>query len=291
MRRLVKASGVAVAALLLVVTVPVGMASADQCKDSPILCGVESDSDKYSGVLVFPGWVSGDGASGTGGTSTCGDCEWTYVPACHVNTPDNGADALCGAAVNSCPSRGQEGILMWVYLRRPGEPWRQVGVACIGGTNDVVTLADLTVDAQRAYRDQLKPPAATVVQHPADRAVVGFATYFSANGAAPLSGTFGTVAARMTITATPTYVWDWGDGSEPYETTDPGGPYPDGTTHHTYRRAATTTVSLTTRWSATFVVDTAAGRFGPFPVTGPAIAPTTTQQVTVREARAELIGG
>lgn len=52
------------------------------------------------------------------------------------------------------------------------------------------------------------------------------------------------------------FTWDFGDGSAPFTTTDPGAPWPDHTVAHTYTGAQPTAqVTLTTRWAGTFEVD------------------------------------
>jgi hypothetical protein len=267
----------------------VAYAPAVQAAECPRVekCGVGSDGDTITGIVIIPG-MHGSGGSGGGSGGGCAGCEWTMTPACLPNGPEPGYDAMCGMAANSCASRGEDGILMRIYMREPGSGWRQMGTACIGGANDVITMADLQADA-RQYMTQLDPGAATIAQHPADRAVVNLPTYFSASGAGTLTGTFGPAAARVTITATPEYVWSWGDGSPSLTTTSTGGPYPGGDVHHTYRSPGSPAVTLTTRWAASFVVDTAFGQFGPFDVGGPQIAPSTTRVVRVREGRAELV--
>lgn len=282
--------------VLVVAVVTLGLpvsARADSCDDMPVLCGAESTGrGTYQGIVIVPGLHTGDGAGHGNGASGCADCEWSLVPACSVNSPENGADALCGAAVSICRSRGDDGIFYWVFVRRPGEGWHQVGTACIGASNPVVTLADLRADAAQRYRDEVRPNAATIDPQPANGPwVVNLAAYFAASGAQTTTKTFGPDGARMTITATPTYVWDFGDGSPPYETTDVGGPYPDGSVHHVYRTDGTRTVTLTTRWAATFTVTTAFGTYGPWDVPGAPIAPTSTRTIQVREGRAVLVGG
>jgi hypothetical protein len=289
-RRLTGLLVVLVAAIVLLVTLPVTARADNPCEGALEHCGGTSNGASYSGVVIFPGWQSGGGASGGGGVSQCVGCEWTYTPHCLPNGPDPGADAMCNAAATGCEARGEDGILMRVYFRRPGQDWQNVGTACIGGDNDPVTLADLAADAGQVYRDELKPNAASISPQPANGPwVVNFRSYFMATGAGPRSGTFGPAGARMTISATPTYVWNWGDGSAPLETTSTGGPYPTGDVTHVYRGKGARTVTLTTRWSATFTVDTALGTFGPFEVPGPPVAPSSTRAIRVQEGRAELI--
>jgi hypothetical protein len=52
-----------------------------------------------------------------------------------------------------------------------------------------------------------------------------------------------------------TYAWSWGDGSNGATTSSPGGPYPNFTVSHTYRKAGTCQVTLGLTYSATYTVD------------------------------------
>lgn len=280
---------VALAALSMSLGAPSGPAFAGGCDEVVVFCGAEGNGSSYTGVIAIPGLRGNGGSGGGGGGGACVGCEWSVVPACPINGPDNGADAMCMGASMACESRGEDGILMRIYVRENGGPWRSMGNACIGGGNDVVTVADVTAQAGQAYREQMRPGAARIGTSPAGRQVVNLPTYFSAGGTEPMTGTFGPAGVRMTITATPTYVWDFGDGAT-LETRSAGGPYPGGDVRHTYRTPATRTVTLTTRWSAEFTVVTAMGTFGPFAVGGAPVAPSTTQAVEVREARAVLVG-
>jgi hypothetical protein len=276
---------VVVAALMLAVGLPTLPAEAKEC-EVVALCGAESNGSGYNGVIAIPGLSGGNGGS-SGGGGGCVGCEWTFVPACLPNGPED--DAMCASAAMACENRGG-GILMRVYRRENGGPWQSQGNACVGGASPVVTVADVRADAGQAYREQMRPPAATISTQPSGRSVVNMPTYFMAGGAGPMTRSFGPAGIRMTITATPTYVWDFGDGVT-YETSSKGGPHPTGDVRHTYRTPGTRTVTLTTRWTAEFTVVTALGTFGPFDIGGPPVAPSDTQDVSVHEARAELVGG
>jgi hypothetical protein len=289
--RAARGARLTLAAVLLLAS-PVAAGPSECPPDAaPEACGGVTGGDgAYHGVVVVPGLQGNGNAQGNGGGS-CPGCEWSLVPACSVNGPVNGADALCGAAVYSCPSRGQEGILMWVYVRRPGGTWTRAGTVCVGPQDPVLTVDALRVDARR-YLFEMDPGAATVSVAPRGFSpVVNEVTYFTATGGGTRTATFGPAGVRLTITATPAYVWDFGDGTPPYETRSPGGPYPTGDVTHTYRAPGARTVTLTTRWSATFTVTTAQGTFGPYDVGGAPLAPSTTQAVRVREAGAVLVGG
>ena len=86
----------------------------------------------------------------------------------------------------------------------------------------------------------------------------------------------------VVVRAVPTrYAWDFGDGTPPLVTTDPGHPYPghpypEHTTARAYASAGTYQLTLTTTWSGTYQV---AGAGPWFPVLGTAVttsAPLTT---------------
>jgi hypothetical protein len=250
--------------------------------------GAGSDGSTYTGVIAIPGLHGKGGSHGSASGGGCTDCEWLIVPACPSNGPQPGMDAMCTGAATSCVSRGEEGILMRAFMRHADGAWQMMGTYCTGAAGAVVTVADVAPQAGQAYREQMRPGAATFGFEPDAGQVVNIPTFFTASGAEPMSASFGPDAVRMTITATPAYVWDFGDGAT-LETQSRGGPAPDGDVTHTYTSAATRHVTLTTRWSAEFTVVTAMGTFGPFAIGGPPVAPSTSREVVVREARADLV--
>ncbi|WP_157544428.1 PKD domain-containing protein [Jonesia quinghaiensis] len=83
------------------------------------------------------------------------------------------------------------------------------------------------------------------------------------------------------VRATPIeYAWDWGDGSSPLVTTDPGRSYPDHTVHHTYTMLDTFTISLTTRWEGDYSID---GGATWLPISGTTTTTENSSPVTVLE--------
>lgn len=82
------------------------------------------------------------------------------------------------------------------------------------------------------------------------------------------------------------YTWDFGDGSAPLVTADPGAPYPDHGVAHVYRRAGTRTISLTTEWTGRFrVADDASW----MPISGTAVTTDQAPPIEVRQARNVLV--
>ena len=93
----------------------------------------------------------------------------------------------------------------------------------------------------------------------------------------------------VTVQATPTgFSWDFGDGSEPLVTTDPGAPYPQFRVFHVYREPGDYLVELTTTWSGQFQVN---GQGPWYPVTGTAQTTSPPYPETVVEARSRLVDG
>ena len=93
----------------------------------------------------------------------------------------------------------------------------------------------------------------------------------------------------VTARATPAqFSWDFGDGSEPLVTTDPGAPYPEFRVFHVYREPGDYLVQLTTTWSGQFQVD---GRGPWYPVTGTAQTTSPAYPETIVEAKSHLVDG
>lgn len=64
------------------------------------------------------------------------------------------------------------------------------------------------------------------------------------------------LGTRVLVEATPIdYTWNWGDGSKPTSTEDPGRPYPSFDISHTYTATGTHSIALTTTWSGRFSIN------------------------------------
>ena len=93
----------------------------------------------------------------------------------------------------------------------------------------------------------------------------------------------------VSVRATPVgFSWDFGDGSVPLVTSDPGAPYPDLRVFHVYDQPGSFQVQLTTTWTGEFQVD---GQGPWFPVTGTAQTVSPAFAETVVEARSHLVDG
>jgi hypothetical protein len=75
------------------------------------------------------------------------------------------------------------------------------------------------------------------------------------------------------------FTWDFGDGSAPLVTTDPGAPFPNHSVAHVYSAAAEQRqVTLTTRWAGEFEVNGSG-------VWQPVVGVATTSEVSTFEVR------
>ncbi|EYR63953.1 hypothetical protein N866_16915 [Actinotalea ferrariae CF5-4] len=95
------------------------------------------------------------------------------------------------------------------------------------------------------------------------------------------------LGVAVIVRATPTqFSWEFGDGTAPLVTSDPGASYPDHTVSHPYPREGTYIVQLTTTWRGEFQV---AGSSVWQPVDGTATTVSDPFTVTVEEAVPRLV--
>ncbi len=87
----------------------------------------------------------------------------------------------------------------------------------------------------------------------------------------------------ITVYLSPTYLWDFGDGTK-FATTSRGGPYPDRSISHTYRSAGTFTASLQISWGGTWQASGATSA-----VSGGAIIQNLFTQVIVSKAPSKYL--
>ncbi|MDX6232514.1 MAG: hypothetical protein QOH68_1498 [Nocardioidaceae bacterium] len=144
---------------------------------------------------------------------------WTehrYIPTCSANAPEGGADALCGAAVSTCPEDGD--IRYWNYTRtvypdnRQPSEWKRGASVCRGlddpveGGPPVITTQMIREAAQQAA------PETVVRVEPETTSYVNVPNNFYVDSA-PRTTTVTLVGLAIPITFTPTtFSWSFGDG-------------------------------------------------------------------------------
>ena len=82
------------------------------------------------------------------------------------------------------------------------------------------------------------------------------------------------------------FTWDFGDGTDPLVTTEPGAPWPDQTVSHIYRAEGQAQISLTTRWRGHFRI---AGRNTWSSVVGTALTTSSGPAIHIHTARTRLV--
>ena len=242
--------------------------------------GGDDGRDLYEGTggLLVGGGYRGDDADRVESAS-CTECRWKLTAMCIL--PDHSPEDACPGSFMACPP-GQ--LRVRVLLARPGQTWRVIGVTCLG-PGGPVTVTDL-VDRLRDLA-VTRVPALRPGYQPVGRAVVGIPVILRAGQPRSLGAReLAVLGHDVLLSATASWVWRYGDGESDI-TAKPGGVWPDQSVSHTYRRADTVRVDVTTVWAATFRVD----GLGPFAVTGDIVRQDATLVFDVRPARAQLIVG
>ncbi|MEE6289081.1 hypothetical protein V2J52_15625 [Georgenia sp. MJ173] len=96
--------------------------------------------------------------------------------------------------------------------------------------------------------------------------------------------------APIEVMVTPEqFTWDFGDGSAPLVTTDPGAAWPDHTVAHAYGSAQpAAAISVQTEWDAVFRIQ---GMTTWLPVTGTVVTTETSEPFDVVTATPRLVAG
>ena len=256
-------------------------------------------------------------AAATGGSSGgAGGPRYYYdfAPACRGNAPgDNGA--LCGPALRLCRARDKTALLYLIFRGTQPEALGNVGTACLGNADFVDRAAlDRDVIAQLMRRLPLGPPR--VESAPQDATLVHLPTVLWAvdpRTGQPDESTHAVSATvdgvSVTLTVRGTWTWRLGDGSAARTLDSPGTPFVSGvtpdprvdsayyTTHDghpgtgvvmTYDARGMYPVSVTVRWTPSYVVDYEVGTRD---LDRAAVDYTTQRALRVGEARAVLVAG
>lgn len=121
--------------------------------------------------------------------------------------------------------------------------------------DDDLTPADVEAMIVEAFQSLPVAPSPISYQPDGDWAAVNMDFIVYTDTTAQTLGT-SILGVPLTFTLQPTHwTWDFGDGSPPLPTSQPGAPYPNQTVAHTYSSASDgVTVTLTTLWSGTFTI-------------------------------------
>lgn len=121
-------------------------------------------------------------------------------------------------------------------------------------------------------------PQRNIFYVPKSGAVVQVPMYFYTDATTKFSTTSMILGISVAVDLTPTFTWNFGDGTS-LVTTSPGAPYPDKTIAHTYRSAGTYKTTLTISWSGTWSAEN-----NTYPVLGGNIVQTYSATYVVSNA-------
>jgi hypothetical protein len=213
------------------------------------------------------------------------------LPACTGNELSGGVprDALCAQALDLCAGTPDPTDRMfWIYLGPPGvarpgpADWTRSGQVCL--PTPTAAVAPRPVVTAEDFRRLPLPAGQVHIQPGSGRTLLNVPTnvYVEA-GVVVLPTTV--LGQPVRVRATPVeYTWGFGDGAG-LRTSDPGAPYPDLRTTHTYTVPGTMRLTLTTVYRGEYSV--AAGAWTP--IAGTAAVDSPAQALTVVAARARLV--
>jgi hypothetical protein len=145
---------------------------------------------------------------------------------------------------------------------------------------------DIPAAAARAFQEMQIAPSEVNVQPPDGWTLVNVDT-IAFTDATPRTITTSLFGIPVEIRALPSnYSWDFGDGSVPLTTTDPGAPYPAHTIAHAYAKKGAATISLTTTWRGQFRL---AGEPTWRDLAGEGTTASSSGSLEILEARARLV--
>ena len=277
------------------------LASASGCPDpnAPncgVQAGVTSDQaqGQFHGLIAVRGRPDVLATAAHSGTSAgCGDCVWTLIMMCLVNTPtDPHNQQTCVGAGNAPQCRpGQTAYRL--YLTTHAAANQLIETLCLGGPQDVIPVGDIAAADVARYLDTIRPPPLVMQTQPPQHAIAGLATYFMVRPPNDLQPT--TLASNgegivETITIEPLhYTWSWGDSSDDFATDDAGAPYPTGQVTHIYASGGRAHGSVTAQWGAHYTITMAGATYGPYDATGGVVPRTQAFDLPIATAHSRLV--
>jgi hypothetical protein len=218
----------------------------------------------------------------------------SYVPACEGNWPESpdSLGTLCPRATQMCAATPAPNDLgYWVFTAPAGSgtrtrsSWTATGeYACRGATDEEDAPTLEPVVTAEDFRRLPLPAARVNVQPPNRRTLVNIPTNLYAN-AEPVVLPTNVLGQPVRVRATPLrFRWTYGDGRS-LTTADPGAPYPELRTAHTYQAPGRRTLGLRTTYTGEYSV---AG--GPWlPIDGLASVDSPGTALTVLAAENQLV--
>ncbi len=241
----------------------------------------ETESYKITGELILDESFNGSYESQKQ-AETCSGCKWIIAKICYLDDEDGSIKDCSGTADSCTRPDGEIGKRMKVWRKlRELEPWLSVGLICLApsGPQTPSTLNFKIIEQTNEYLPKLLPST-----QPIDHVLVNTEVYFLSNQ----NKSFGPRQLVITgipilLTATPTWLWDFGDGHF-LETSDNGAEFPNGNVRHIFQSKGLKTITVTANWQAKWSTK----KNLEVPVLGKNLTQKTTFNLEVHEARGVL---
>ncbi|MGJ7439975.1 PKD domain-containing protein [Aquipuribacter sp. MA13-6] len=215
--------------------------------------------------------ASHDALSAGSGTSTGPITLERYVYACGGNSyaTDPAINVPCEESFQFCPPGPEQPRQFFRYtttitgieaVPAAGARWTLNGVLCLptaAGDPAAAEAAPVPVVTLADFRSLPLPAGQPTIQPGGGEALIRARTNVYVEPGSTDEQTFDItlLGTPVTVRATPvSYTWDFGDGSDPLVTEDPGAPYPDLTTWHAYSEPGDVGITLTTTYTGAYSV-------------------------------------
>ncbi len=228
---------ISIAGLLLI---SLGFSTPGLSANPDVFANQEQVRYEGSGGLILPPSVN---ASIRNEVIRCRGCGWKLTAAC---VP--GPDQYCDAAIRGCP-----GLIdhMRVWFKPLGGNWKEVDRICLT-SDEVTTVVDLEKKIADNFARYVPDQAARC--WPTQGAVTNLPLICeSGQSQVAVSWSIPIAGFNVAITTTPSWTWDF-DGSILFSGQS-GGPYPNKAISHTFSKAGSKIITVTTRWSGNFSID------------------------------------
>ena len=226
-----------------------------------------------TGGLLLPESFSGSTQTRSQ-VSSCLGCTWKYTIYCMQDS-----DSPCRHAVVSCPAGS---LLYRVSFGLTPSTVSEIGSVCWGSSQPLTrelaeaNVSDYVIRYVPALVPGFDPPDGTLTAIPG--------IFWTGQPTILLPPSFSLSGRSVSITATPTWRWVWGDGSAVWKSV-PGAPYPSRQITHQFREPGDYQTQVTAVWTATYTVS----GVGTFDVAGEVIRQSQVLQVPVKSARTVLV--
>lgn len=203
------------------------------------------------------------------------------VGACRTGEYEGALSVTCAAGQVAL-----DPVFRQSWVNDPDGSIRDVSGWELVNEGDCLTGVDLAPLAEAEFARLVIVPSPITVQPPDGWTLVNVET-ITYTTPAPQRFATTLLGIPVTIEAIPeAYRWDYGDGSGPVTTTDPGAPFPDQSVSHVYTEEAVATITLGTTWAGRFQIT---GTDTWTPIAGTARTTSTAPPLTIHEARARLV--